>query len=165
MKQLSLNEVTRAALLEFSEELARTELQVFKSRKQWSASDKLTAYFQSTPEKAAFSRLMYLAARVKQPYTVTEISNELGISRQTICTFTDDCCAEGWIVWQKVTGKSYKYMASSKLCERIVEYADYASDLFLQDPIYQAEQFLNTLKKRKAALRCADKSDHVPLHG
>jgi hypothetical protein len=154
MNQLSLDQVIDAALQSFSEELAKTEIQIFQRRNSWRAKCKMTAYFQSTPEKAAFSRLMYLATCVKQPYTITEICNELGISRQTICIYTDDCCKEGWIVWEKVAGNSYKYMASQELCDGILAYADYASDMFLKGDVHDTEHFLRTVKRRKAALRC-----------
>lgn len=163
MKQVSLDELITASLHEFSENLAKTELEIYKMRRVWRQRCKLTDYFQSTPEKAAFSRLMYLASCVKQPYTITEICNELGVSRQSIRTFTDDCCAEGWIV-REVVGKSYKYMASEELCDMILGYANYNSDMFLKNDMHDADYFLGMLKKRKAALRCVSKSDHIDLN-
>jgi len=147
-----VDEVRHLAVREFALELAKTELEMYKERKSWRDACKMTAYFQSTPEKAAFSRLMYVAARVNQSYTVSEISQELDISRQTICRFTDDCCKEGWIVWQKVHGNSYKYKASDELCIAIEEYADYSSDLFQKTAVHDAEHFLGMLKRRQSEL-------------
>ncbi len=149
---ICFDEVRQLAVRNFALELTKTELEMYKERKSWRDACKMTAYFQSTPEKAAFSRLMYVAARVNQSYTITEISQELDISRQTICRFTDDCCKEGWIVWQKVHGKSYKYKASDELCIAVEEYADYSSDLFQKTAVHDAEHFLGMLKRRQPEL-------------
>jgi len=147
-----MDNIYKTALNDFSYHLALAELQIFKDRKNWRKTDAMTAYFQSTPEKAAFSRLMYIAACVNQGYTVSQISAELHISRQTICKFTDECCAAGWIVWEKISGNSYSYKASDELFAAIVEYADYSSDVFLQAEVHNAEHLLALLKRRKSDL-------------
>jgi predicted transcriptional regulator len=147
-----MDNILKTALNDFSYHLALAEIQIFKERKSWRATDAMAAYFQSTPEKAAFSRLMYIAACVNQGYTVSQISAELQISRQTICKFTDECCAAGWIVWEKVRGNSYIYMASDELCASIVEYADYSSDVFLNAEVHNAELLLALLKRRNSDL-------------
>lgn len=147
-----VDEVLQLAVRDFALELAKTELEMYKERKSWRDACKMTAYFQSTPEKAAFSRLMYVAARVNKSYTVTEISQELHISRQTICRFRDDCCQEGWIVLEKVDGSTYKYRASDELCISIEGYADYSSDLFQRSAVHESEHFLGTLKRRQSEL-------------
>lgn len=147
-----MDNIYKTALNDFSYHLALAELQIFRDRKNWRKSDAMTAYFQSTPEKSAFSRLMYVGACVNRGYTVSQISAELQVSRQTICKFTDECCAAGWIVWEKVSGNSFKYKASDELCAAIVEYADYSSDVFLQTEVHNAEHFLALLKRRKSDL-------------
>lgn len=147
-----VDEVLQLAVRDFALELAKTELEIYKERKSWREADKMAAYFQSTPEKAAFSRLMYVAARVNQSYTISQASIQLGISRQTLSRVTDDCCKEGWIVWEKVHGNSYKYKASEELCQSIEEYADYSSDMFQRSAVHESEHFLGTLKRRKSEL-------------
>ena len=52
-----VEEMHKLALRDFSLNLAITELKIFKERQTWRDECKMTAYFQSTPEKAAFSRL------------------------------------------------------------------------------------------------------------
>lgn len=147
-----VEEMHKLALRDFSLNLAITELKIYKERQKWRDECKMTAYFQSTPEKAAFSRLMYVAARVNQLYTISEISRELSISRQTLSKVTDDCCAAGWIVWEKVHANSFKYKASEELCQSIEAYADYSSDLFLEGSVHASEVFLGMLKRRKPDL-------------
>ena len=79
-----MDDIINKALHEFSFHLAKTEIEIFKERKRWRSDCALSNYFQSTPEKAVFSRVMYIAAVVKQGYTVGEMAKELSISRQTI---------------------------------------------------------------------------------
>lgn len=147
-----MDNILKTALNDFSYHLALAELQIFKDRKNWRATDPMTAYFQSTPEKAAFSRLMYVGACVNQGYTISQISAELHISRQTICKFIEECNAAGWIVWEKLSGNSYSYKASDELCTAIVEYADYSSDVFLNAEVHNAEHLLALLKRRNSDL-------------
>ena len=79
----SIDTVRKLAVRVFALELAKTELAIFKERQNWRNECKMAAYFQSTPEKAAYSRLMYVAARVNRPYRISEISKELGISHSS----------------------------------------------------------------------------------
>ena len=144
-----VEEMHKLALRDFSLNLAITELKIFKERQKWRDECKMTAYFQSTPEKAAFSRLMYVAARVNKLYTILEISNELSISRQTVSKLVQDCCAEGWIVSDKISATRYKYKASEELCQSIEAYADYSSDMFQEGSMHASEAFLGMLKRRK----------------
>ena len=147
-----VEEMHKLALRDFSLNLAITELKIFKERQKWRDECKMTAYFQSTPEKAVFSRLMYVAARVNHLYTILEISNELSISRQTVSKLVQDCCAEGWIVSDKISATRYKYKASEELCQSIEAYADYSSDMFQHGTMHASEAFLGMLKRRKPDL-------------
>lgn len=147
-----VEEMHKLALRDFSLNLAITELKIYKERQKWRDECKMTAYFQSTPEKAAFSRLMYVAAQVNHLYTISEISTELSISRQTVSKLAQDCCAEGWIVFEKINAKSYKYKASEELCQSIEDYADYSSDMFLEGSVHASEVFLGMIKRRKPNL-------------
>lgn len=147
-----VEDMIQLALRDFSLNLAITELKIFKERQKWRDECKMTAYFQSTPEKAAFSRLMYVAARVNQLYTISEISSDLSISRQTVSKLVQDCCAEGWIVSDKISATRYKYKASESLCQSIEAYADYSSDMFQHGTMHASEAFLGMLKRRKPDL-------------
>lgn len=44
------------------------------------------------------------------------------------------------------------YQASDALCEAIVKYADYSSDMFQETMVHEAEVLLGLLKRRKVAL-------------
>ena len=149
------NDLLNDALREFSFHLANIEIDIFKQRKIWRSSDQMTAYFQSTPEKAVFSRVMYRATCVQQAYTISEISSELGVSRQTISKICKETVEAGWVICAKSEKRS-TYQASKILCDSIIQYADYSSDLFLNSPVHDAEHFLGMLKKRKSSLHRQD---------
>jgi len=144
-------DIYKAALNDFSYYLALTEIQIFKDRQRWIAESQMAAWFQSSPEKAVFGRLLYVGTVVKEPYTLTQIANELNISRQTISTYLKETVKAGWIVSEK-KGKTLYYMASNELCESIVGYADYSSDIFQMTDVHEAEHLLGLLKKRQKTL-------------
>ena len=96
-----MDDIINKTLHEFSFHLAKTEIEIFKERRQWRSDCALTNYFQSTPEKAVFSRMMYIAALVKQGYTVGEMAKELLISRQTISNLCKETVAAGWVICKK----------------------------------------------------------------
>ena len=146
-----MDDIYKTALNDFSYYLALTEVQIFKDRQRWISESKLTAWFQSSSEKAVFGRLLYIGAVVKQGYTLTEIATELNLSRQTISAFIKDTVSAGWVVSNQV-GKTLYYKASDELCESIVGYADYSSDMFQLTDVHEAEHLLGLLKKRQFAL-------------
>ena len=146
-----MDNIINQALHEFSFHLAKTEIEIFKERKRWRSDCALTNYFQSTPEKAVFSRVMYIAAVVKQGYTVGEIGKKLSISRQTISNLCKETVAAGWVICEKKDKRQY-YQASDELCALVVGYADYSSDMFQKTMVHEAEVLLGLLKRRKAGL-------------
>ena len=146
-----MDNIINQALHEFSFHLAKTEIEFFKERKRQRFDCTLTNYFQSTPVKAIFSRVMYIAAVVKQGYTVAEMAKELSISRQTISNLYKETVSAGWVLCNKKDKRQY-YQASDELCEAIVKYEDYSSDMFQKTMVHEAEVLLGLLKRRKVAL-------------
>ncbi len=160
-----MDNIYKTALNDFSYYLALTEIQIFKDRQRWISEDKLTAWFQSSSEKSAFGRLLYVGTVVNDPYTLTQIANELYLTRQTISAYLKETVAPGWVVPEQI-GKTLYYKASDDLCEKIVGYADYSSDLFLMSEVHEAEHLLGLLKKRQKALPInVLKGDYYSLHG
>ena len=112
-----------------------------------------------------FGRLLYVGTVIKQGYTLTQIVNELEISRQTISAYLKETVAAGWVI-SKQKGKTLYYYASDELCESIVGYADYSSDMFQTTEVHEAEHLLGLLKKRQKALPInVLKGDYYSLHG
>ena len=88
---------TTIAMEDFIASLCETEVQLFKDREKWKSENALAAYFQSTPHKAAFGRLMTKAALVTECYNIKEITEELNLTRQSVHRMVNDCLDAGWI--------------------------------------------------------------------
>ena len=146
-----MNKIYKTALNDFSYYLALTEVKIFKDRQRWISEDKLTAWFQSSSEKAVFGRLLYVGTVVNEPYTLTQIATELNLTRQTISNYLRETVDAGWVVSEQF-GKTLYYYASDELCESIVGYADYSSNMFQMTDVHEAEIFLGLLKKRQNVL-------------
>lgn len=83
--------------------------------------NRISDYFNSTNNRLGFYYLMLKAAYVKQPYSVTNISEQLNISRQGATTLAQECLAEGWIEIFSKRGKHYQ--ASKTLIDADDEFA------------------------------------------
>jgi len=160
-----MNNFYKDALNDFSYHLALTEIKIFKDRQRWIAESKLTAWFQSSSEKAVFGRLLYVGTVVNDPYTLTQIARELSLTRQTISAYIKETVAAGWVI-SKQSGKTLYYYASDELCKGIVDYADYNCDIFRMTEVHEAEHFLGLIKKRQNALPInVSKSDYYNSQG
>lgn len=70
--------------------------------------DRLSDYFNSTNNRLGFYYLMAKATYVQRPYSVSEISEALTISRQGATTLARECLAEGWVELCSLRGKRYQ---------------------------------------------------------
>jgi len=108
--------------------LCTTEVELFKEREKWKSESQLTAYFQSTPHKAAFGRLMTKAALVTECYNIREICDELNLTRQSVYRMVNECLDADWIeVCSRCcnNGEKDKYIASQQLVSATEGYARY----------------------------------------
>ena len=80
-----------------------------------------------------------------------EIAKELCIRRQTISNLCKETFSAGWVICKKMNKRQY-YQASDELCEAIVKYTDYSSDMIQKTMVHEAEVLLGLLKRRKFAL-------------
>lgn len=83
--------------------------------------NRISDYFNSTNNRLGFYYLMLRAAYVKQPYSVTNIAEQLNISRQSATTLVQECLAEGWVQICDCPGKHYQ--ASKTLSDADSQYA------------------------------------------
>lgn len=58
---------------------------------------KMLRYFNSTPTRELFAKVMVYAALTDRDYTVKQISDLLAISRIASQKIVQDCVAEGWV--------------------------------------------------------------------
>lgn len=83
--------------------------------------DRMSDYFNSTNNRLGFYYLMVKAAYVKRPYSVSEISKALTISRQSATTLVQECLAEGWI--GSTSHREKHYQASKIMIDADSQYA------------------------------------------
>lgn len=130
--------------------LCETEIQLFKDRENWKSDSQLTAYFQSTPHKAAFGRLMTKAALVSECYNIKGISLELNLTRQSVHRMVNDCLDAGWIevcTWCCSNGDKDKYIASQELVKSTDGYADYLIKTLMETGALDSELLVAAMKK------------------
>ena len=142
--------VAETAMEAFIVSLCKTEVQLFKERENWKSDSQLTAYFQSTPHKSAFGRLMTKAALVTECYTIKEISLELNMTRQSVHRMVNDCLDAGWIEVCNsdcCNGDKTNYMASRELVTSTDGYARYLLQKLIETKALDNEILLYQLIK------------------
>ena len=70
-----------------------------------------------------FARFMCKALYLDEWYSISEISEELYLTRQTAHRFVSDCLAEGWIV-QKNSCRPRVFRATAVLIEHMENYVE-----------------------------------------
>jgi hypothetical protein len=142
--------VAELAMQSFIVSLCTTEVELFKERENWKLEDALTAYFQSTPQKAAFGRAMTKAALVTECYNIKEICEELNLPRQSVHRMVNECLDANWI---KVCtrccnmGHKDKYIANQQLVKSTEGYARYLLNKLIETKALENENFLYQLTR------------------
>jgi len=132
----------------YAKELFIREMTVFKYR-QTRMNNKIQRYFNSTPTRNALARVLCLATYVNQPYTKTEISEQLGVSRQAVHDLIEECIAAGWAEECECCQKHYK--ASPTLIEAGEDYARFNFGTVTDSGVVDAYQALASFQKLRQA--------------
>lgn len=142
--------IADVAMQSFIVSLCTTEVELFKERENWKAEDQLTAYFQSTPQKAAFGRLMTKAALVTECYNIKEICDELKLTRQSVHRMVNECIDADWItVCNRCcnNGEKNKYIANQELVRSTEGYARYLLAKLIETKALENENLLYQLNR------------------
>ena len=144
-----MNDIEQKILGEYAIALAQWQIELYRGRNQ-RKDDAIQRYFNSTPVRNTFSRMMFVAYHDdKSLYTKSEISRQLMITRQAASQMIDDCLAEGWI---ECTGKGYK--ASQVLENKMMDYTKFhiktLSETALHD-LFSCHQCYNRAQAKKAS--------------
>jgi len=107
--------------------------------------NRMSNYFNSTNNRTGFYYLMVKAAYVKRPYSVSQISKALTISRQSATTLVQECLEEGWIKICDCSGKHYQ--ASKTLIDADSQYALRRLERLKKTGYQKAAQLLEAYKK------------------
>ena len=86
--------------------MCQLEIKLYQARIDRMTS-KSQRYFNSTPLRNAFARMMVYSKYVNSFYTISEIVKELRTNRQSVSTMVDECSKEGWIFVKKEKNKLY----------------------------------------------------------
>jgi len=151
----------REALMDkYTLQLCYYEMALYAGR-QTRLNGPMQQYFNSTPVKNAFARLMYIAANVKSLYTKTAIAQELHITRQAAHVMVEECLAGGWIEVDQ-DGRSPTYKATKSLVEGVRLYAEFAFNKGENIGVVHYRQAISNYEaaERKASLDC---SSHFPV--
>ena len=134
---------------EYAKELFIRELTVHQYR-QTRMNNKVQRYFNSTPTRNALARVLCLATYVNQPYTKTQIAEQLGVSRQAVHDLIEECAAEGWAELAKPESRK-GYRASPTLIEAGEDYARFNFGTVRDSGVVDAYQALASFKKLRQA--------------
>ena len=132
--------------------LCKTEIELFRDRKYWKTDEAISSYFQSTPHKAAFGRLMTKATLVSECYSIKEISDQLNLTRQSVYRMVRDCLDAGWIeVCSRSCngGQKEKYIGSQGLVKSTYSYADYLIKTLIKTDVLDSELLVAAMMKHR----------------
>lgn len=139
-------------LKDLTHKLCQYEIQLYTARYEeggWLSENKMNKYFQSTPEKTAFSRLMYIARSVNQLYSPSAIAETLHISRTAAHNILNETVEEGWVEQSFSEGNRKFYWASDVLTHCMEETASWTHDAWFSIGLSDADWLLSVLKERE----------------
>lgn len=136
----------------YAVEQAKHAVAIYQARQTRMDND-IHRYFNSTPVRNTFARLMFIAANVKSNYTKKKIAEELHISWQAAHIMVEECLEAGWI-----DHSEHGFVATENLVQAQYRYVEYhiqnleglgAVDALVSLRTYRAA-------KSKAGLDCHD---------
>lgn len=129
-----MNDIEQNLLHEYAVALAQWQIELYQGRNQ-RQNDAIQRYFNSTPARNTFARMMFLAYHDdKLHYTKSEIARELFITRQAASQMIEDCLAEGWIE-AHCEGKTTCYKASQALADKVMDYVQFHISTVVENPV------------------------------
>ena len=125
-----MNDVEQKILSDYAVALAKWQVELYQGR-QTRMDNPIQRYFNSTPARNAFARMMFVAYQEDNSlYTKSSIARELHITRQAASLMVDDCLAEGWI---EANGNGYK--ASQTLADKVMDYVEFHIGTLVENPV------------------------------
>ena len=115
-----MNDIEQKIISEYALAVAKWQIELYRGRNQ-RKNNAIQRYFNSTPARNTFSRMMFLAYQDDNSlYTKAVIARELHITRQAASQMVEDCIAEGWV---EANGSGYK--ATETLANQFLDYVDF----------------------------------------
>ena len=104
-------------------------------------NNRVQRYFNSSMRRNVFARLMCKGSYLDKWYSISDISEELFLTRQTAHRFVSDCLAEGWII-KKQNCRPSVFRAAPILTQHMENYAE-----AYKEELISLEENLQSLKK------------------
>ena len=139
-------------LSDLTHKYCQYEIQLYSARygeNGWLTQDKMNQYFQSTPQKAAFSRLMYIARTVNELYSPSDIAERLHMSRTAAHKLINETVAEGWVEHCCSEANRKFYRAADVLAENLEETTSWTHDKRNELDVTDTDWLLLHIKKRE----------------
>ena len=130
----------------YAAELCRHQVGIHKARQTRMDTD-IQRYFNSTPVRNAFARLMSLATYDNTLYTKANIATELLMSRQAVHVMVEECLDAGWIERPNSEG----YRATERLIWGMENYAHRYMEMVEETKIHEAVEALASYRKLRQA--------------
>jgi len=108
--------------------LMETELDIYLSRIQRMDTE-CQQYFNSSPLRNAFARVMNIARLKGQGCNITQLANQLLSSRQAVSTMIQECLERGWIELSIQQGREKNYVGTAELMKHMNHYIEFIYEL------------------------------------
>ena len=105
---------------ELTKIITKHELYIYQAR-QTRMDTRHQRYFNSTPLRNAFARVVVYATAVNEHYTIQTIASKLYSTRQSISKIVEECDAEGWLNVKR-SPNSVEIQASKVMYDFFLEY-------------------------------------------
>ena len=116
-----------------------TELYIFRKTRM---DTKIQRYFNSTPLRNVFARLMVTCFYEDKPASISFLASKIMVTRQTISTLVKECEAEEYIIVTRQSGKVV-CKASENLILAYEDYCSWKKTLLLQNKYFMLNEIGN----------------------
>ncbi len=123
--------------------LCESELKIYKSR-LLRMDTPTQVYFNSSPLKNAFARVMVISRLQGKPISITQLAHKLLTSRQAIHGIVQDCLENNWIKLVEIRGREKTYSGTSLLISEMCKYSRFFYDL-MDKSLFRAHQLVREL--------------------
>ena len=113
--------------MEMSKVLCQLELNIYQGR-QDRLTTKIQRYFNSTPLRNAFNRIIVYSFIVNQFYTISCVADQLRTTRQSIANMVMECEAEGWIEVERSPNR-VAFKGTQELYDGFLSYLEHRKEL------------------------------------
>ena len=103
---------------------------------------KIQRYFNSTPLRNVFARLMVACFYENQPKNISYLASKIIVTRQAISTLVKECEAEKYIIVTRQSG-TVLCTASEKLVLAYEDYCSWKKTLLLQNKYFMINEIGN----------------------